>query len=474
MNGAPLTHVNPNRKAISVSGLSKKYRIYANARDRLKELLSLNRRSYHQEFWALKDVTFDVNRAEAVGILGSNGSGKSTLLQIICGILRMTSGLVIKHGRVSALLELGAAFNPEFTGRSNVYVNGALMGYSRDEMHALMPSIVDFADIGAFIDQPMKIYSTGMYVRLAFACAVITRPDILIVDEALSVGDIFFQQKCFNAIRQIIDGGTTCLFVSHDMEAIRFLCDRAVILRNGEVDFIGTVVDSINRYTTSLNTKKRDIVVATATPPKSNVSDNTLQLMTPQDILAHNILDNISTVDNGGSTIRYGAGGMMFLGLRVINEYGLDTLAVELMHSLDFYFLAKANEQMSNYNVAVSLFDRLGNFVFAGGARQVGHRLPDMSAGDCLVVRIRLTFTVKPGYYTFGIGASEPAGAGIYNHDRFDNLGTILVTFDETMELPFHGMTMLPFQVEHLEQGVGGKVGVVLNAISGAQMPSAV
>ncbi|MBF0537080.1 MAG: ABC transporter ATP-binding protein [Nitrospirae bacterium] len=435
-------------KAISVIGLSKKYRIYANSRDRIKELLSLNRHSYHQEFWALKDVTFDVNHAEAVGILGSNGCGKSTLLQIICGILRMTSGTVIKHGRISALLELGAAFNPEFTGRSNVYANGALMGYSRGEMDSMMPSIVEFADIGGFIDQPMKIYSTGMYVRLAFACAVVIRPDILVVDEALSVGDIFFQQKCFKAIRQIIDDGTTCLFVSHDMEAIRFLCDRAVILRNGEVDFIGPAVESINRYSVSLNIKKKYISAAPAPPPESDASCVETS-MTPQDILAHNVLDNISTVDNGGRAVRHGAGGMMLLGLRVINEAGLDTLAVELMHSLDFYVLVKANETIIDPNVAVTLFDRLGNFVFAGGARQVGHRLPDMSAGDCCVVRLNLTFTVKPGYYTFGIGASEPTETATCYHDRFEGLGPIIVTFDETMELPFHGMTMLPLQVSN-------------------------
>ncbi|MBF0316683.1 MAG: ABC transporter ATP-binding protein [Nitrospirae bacterium] len=448
MSGAPETNVAANQKAISVAGLSKKYRIYANASDRIKELLSLNRRRYHRDFWALKDVTFDVNRAEAVGVLGSNGSGKSTLLQIICGILRLTSGVVIKHGRVSALLELGAAFNPEFTGRSNVYVNGALMGYSRDEMHTLMPAIVEFADIGAFIDQPMKIYSTGMYVRLAFACAVVTRPDILIVDEALSVGDIFFQQKCFKALRKIIDNGTTCLFVSHDMEAVRFLCDRAIILRNGEVDFIGPSVESINKYAGSVNTRKKYIGVAPAPPPRLDAS-NLGPLMTPQDILTNNVLDSISIMDNGCNVVRHGTGGMVLLGLRVINDSGVDTLAVELMHSLDFYVLVKANEEVIDPNVAITLFDRLGNFVFAGGARQVGHRLPDMSAGDCIVVRLRLTFTVKPGYYTFGIGASEPADTGAYNHDRFDGLGPIVVTFDETMELPFHGMTMLPLQVSN-------------------------
>ncbi|MBF0344191.1 MAG: ABC transporter ATP-binding protein [Nitrospirae bacterium] len=448
--------VNAPAQALSVIGLSKKYRIYASPKDRIKELLSLNRRRYHQEFWALKDITFDVSCGEAVGILGSNGSGKSTLLQIICGILRCTSGTVIKNGRISALLELGAAFNPEFTGRSNVYVNGALMGYSKDEMDSMMNSIVEFADIGQFIDQPMKIYSTGMYVRLAFACAVATRPDILVVDEALSVGDIFFQQKCFKAIRQIIDRGTTCLFVSHDMEAIRFLCDRAIILRNGEIDFIGSAVDSINKYTVSMNIKKRHVVVESLTA--STFSEPCAEpLMSPQEILAYNILNqyeglvppNAGCMEHTESSLRHGTGGLVFLGARVTNETGIDTLHVELMHSLNFHLLLKARETVVDPNAAISLFDRLGNFVFAGGARQVGHRLPDLHTGDCLVIRLKLTFTVKPGLYTFALGASEIGAAGIYFHDRVEGLGPIVVTFDESMELPFHGMTMLPLQVEH-------------------------
>lgn len=180
---------------VTLKGVGKKYKIYAKPSDRLKELLLPGSRVYHNDFWALRNITFDTARGEAVGLIGRNGSGKSTLLQLICGILRPTEGTIEARGRISALLELGAGFNPEFTGRANVIMNGAIMGYTMEEMEEKMRSIIDYADIGDFIDQPTKIYSTGMYVRLAFACAVNVRPEILIIDEALSVGDIFSSRR---------------------------------------------------------------------------------------------------------------------------------------------------------------------------------------------------------------------------------------------------------------------------------------
>jgi len=196
-----------NNTVISIRDVSKKYHIYQQPILRLKEYLALGTRSYHQEFWALKNISFDVHQGEAVGIIGRNGCGKSTLLQIACGILPPTSGEVVTQGRISAILELGAGFNPEFTGRDNIFINGQIMGLSLNEIEDRFEEITAFADIGEFIDQPVKTYSTGMSIRLAFACAVSVRPDILIVDEALSVGDVFFQQKCFAKIREILSRG---------------------------------------------------------------------------------------------------------------------------------------------------------------------------------------------------------------------------------------------------------------------------
>ncbi len=190
-------------------------------------------RQYYREFWALKDVSFDVKNGETVGIIGRNGSGKSTLLQIITGTLAPTEGTVITHGRIAALLELGSGFNPDFTGRENVYLNGALLGFSTAQIDEKFDAIASFADIGEHLDQPVKTYSSGMLVRLAFAVQVQVEPEILIVDEALAVGDALFQKRCFQRIEKLVSDGTTVLFVSHDQESVRTLTNRALLLNKG-------------------------------------------------------------------------------------------------------------------------------------------------------------------------------------------------------------------------------------------------
>ena len=220
--------------AIIVSDLNKKFQIYDKPRDRLLQMLSLGRKQYFREFSAVKGVSFTVNRGETVGIVGRNGSGKSTLLQLICGTLNPSSGDIKTHGRVAALLELGSGFNPEFSGRENVYMNAAVLGLSRDETNARFADIERFAEIGDFIDQAVKTYSSGMMVRLAFAVAINVDPQILIVDEALSVGDERFQRKCFARIEAIKSTGATILFVSHSGNTVIELCDRAILLDGGE------------------------------------------------------------------------------------------------------------------------------------------------------------------------------------------------------------------------------------------------
>jgi lipopolysaccharide transport system ATP-binding protein len=220
--------------AISVRNLTKTYRIFGHPGDRIKQAATLGLRKYHREFTALKDVSFDIKKGETVGIIGRNGSGKSTLLQLICGILKPTSGTIRVNGRISALLELGAGFNPEFTGRENVYFQGALMGFMKAEMHARFDDIAAFADIGEFIDQPVRTYSSGMFVRLAFAVAVNVDPEILVVDEVLAVGDAGFQRKCFSRINAIRALGGTIVFVSHSSADVLQLCNRAILLDGGK------------------------------------------------------------------------------------------------------------------------------------------------------------------------------------------------------------------------------------------------
>jgi ABC-type polysaccharide/polyol phosphate transport system ATPase subunit len=234
--------------AICVEGISKQYRIYRQPADRLKEMMSRGRWKTHREFWALRDVSFEVEQGTTFGIVGPNGSGKSTLLQIIAGTLEPTHGSVRHTGRIAALLELGAGFNAEFTGVENVFMNASLMGFSHAETEAMLPEIERFAEIGDFIYQPVKTYSSGMYVRLAFATAITAMPQILIVDEALAVGDAVFQHRCTRRLKEMQESGMTILFVSHDPGAIRALCSRALLLHSGRMEAIGKPTDVLNRY----------------------------------------------------------------------------------------------------------------------------------------------------------------------------------------------------------------------------------
>ncbi len=252
---------------INVKNLSKRYEIYATPRDRLKQLVFpsiytifeqiiglFGRASdrtapqYFREFWALHDVSFQVKKGETLGIVGRNGSGKSTLLQLICSTLSPTSGDVTVNGRISALLELGSGFNPEYTGRENVFLNGQILGLSQKEIESRFEAIAEFADIGDFIDQPVKTYSSGMAVRLAFAVASNVDPEILVIDEALAVGDVIFQFKCRKRMEELIDKGTTLLFVSHDMNSVKSFCNRAIYLEHGQKKAEGTPEEIVENY----------------------------------------------------------------------------------------------------------------------------------------------------------------------------------------------------------------------------------
>lgn len=233
---------------LRVEGVSKQYRIYDRASDRLKEMVTRGRWRTHREFWALRGISFEVEKGTTFGIVGPNGSGKSTLLQIIAGTLEPTEGTTWHAGRISALLELGSGFNPEFTGVENVFMNASLIGFSNAETEAMLPFIERFAEIGEFINQPVKTYSSGMYVRLAFATAISAMPQILIVDEALAVGDAVFQHRCMRRIREMQESGMTILLVSHDPNAIRALCSRALLLHAGRIEALGKPTDVLNRY----------------------------------------------------------------------------------------------------------------------------------------------------------------------------------------------------------------------------------
>lgn len=256
--------------ALRVENVSKQYRIYDRPADRLTESLSRGRLRRHKEFWALQDIGFEIEAGTTVGIIGQNGCGKSTLLQIISGTLTPTHGQVWTEGRIAALLELGAGFDPEFTGVENVIMNASLMGFSRRETTQLFPNIERFAEIGQFIHQPVKTYSSGMYVRLAFAMAASVEPDILVIDEALAVGDAVFQHRCLRRIKELHDRGCTVLFVSHDTAAVRALCDRAILLNAGRMIADGSPADVLNDYQRIVMERQEAYDAGTEQPTEDN------------------------------------------------------------------------------------------------------------------------------------------------------------------------------------------------------------
>ena len=237
-----------SKNAIEIRNLSKMYKLYNRPLDRLKDSLGLSRKKLYKEHYALKDVSFDIGEGECVGIIGTNGSGKSTILKIITGVLAPTAGTVTVNGRISALLELGAGFNPEYSGMENIFLNGTMLGFSEEEINARLDEILSFADIGDFIHQPVKTYSSGMFVRLAFAVAINIDPEILVVDEALSVGDVFFQAKCYHKFEEFKKQGKTILFVSHDLGSISKYCDRVILLNQGVMLDEGTPKAMVDMY----------------------------------------------------------------------------------------------------------------------------------------------------------------------------------------------------------------------------------
>lgn len=427
--------------AIRAEGLTKIYKLYNSPVDRLKESLHPFRKQYHHDFYALNDIYFDIRKGESVGIIGKNGSGKSTLLKILTGVLTPTSGKVTVNGKVSALLELGVGFNPELSGIENVYFNGMLMGYTREEVDSRLDDILSFADIGEFVKQPVKTYSSGMFVRLAFAVAVRVEPEILIVDEALSVGDVFFQQKCYAKIREIIDKGTTCLFVSHDTQAVRNICQSCILLANGLVSFSGGPEEAISRYLVFMHKTAGEV---TNKPVDLETSTSSGESLDHFDAIAsHSIL-----AAKGQS--RHGEGGVEIVAVRVINENGLDSLTVPVLHPVDIQIMLRSRIYVSGLTTGIHLYDRIGNLVFASGASQLGVELPDLTPDAILIVRFRLTMNVQPGDYTFSIGVAEISDEQLNKvvlRDRCENLGPLTVTSDSFQTLPFYGIAQLPLSV---------------------------
>jgi lipopolysaccharide transport system ATP-binding protein len=454
MSGVPI---------IEVKSLSKAYRIWEQPSARLKSPLieaaagafpknsaphrALTQRAArgYRDFYALRDVSFTVRRGEATGIIGRNGSGKSTLLQLIAGTLTPTAGTLEVNGRVSALLELGSGFNPEFTGRENVFLNGAIYGLSRPEMEKKFEEIAAFAEIGDFIDQPVKTYSSGMMVRLAFAVGFSVQPDILIIDEALSVGDVFFQQKCFKKLHDMLAAGTTLLFVSHDTVSVRNLCEQVVLLDQGRVNFIGAPDEAVSRYFALFGTRVERAPLPGATAEqKAAAAENARRADAElkRELVAHNLLPAAKS--------RHGNGRLELVAAVCENEHGAVSLRVEMTRIATFRFLLRAHDPIHEPSIGLNLYDRMTNLVFAAGTRQLGLVLAPMAAGEERIVTFKLTCNLQPGEYTFSVETGEPSAEGPnfgFLHDKHEGLGPLAIHYEHDHTWPFYGIARLPLEI---------------------------
>lgn len=363
--------------AIEFEGVSKSYPIYEKPGHRLTELITFNRISRHRDFWALRDVSFQVQQGETFCIVGENGSGKSTLLQLVAGIFQPTHGTVRVNGRVSALLELGSGFNPEFSGRDNVYLNGAILGFNAEEMDAKYQAIIDFAEIGDFIDQPVKTYSSGMAVRLAFSVAIHVDPDILLVDEALAVGDVYFRQRCMRKVHELRDKGTTILFVSHATGDVKALGDRALWLSHGRQEAMGTAEAVVGRYLAEMSQKDRKYATIHGGTPATQIAN--------LEEIGCEATVSIPNIDH-----RYGDGRGEIIGIGLFDEFGQPVQMLEPCSTVVVKVTARAETDLDIPNIGFMLRDHLGVDFAGTNTSREGHQLPPMRAGEIIAVDFHL------------------------------------------------------------------------------------
>jgi lipopolysaccharide transport system ATP-binding protein len=369
---------------VLVQNVSKLYRLYRRPVDRLHEMLP-GAKPRHTDFWALQDISFEVESGEMLGLVGPNGCGKSTLLQIVSGILQPTTGRVVTRGRIAALLELGAGFNPEFTGRENVYLNGELLGLSRAEIDKSMPSIEAFAEIGEFIERPVKEYSSGMYVRLAFSTAIHVDPEILIVDEALAVGDAVFANRCVRKFQELRERKVTVLFVSHDLGLVKQLSDRAILLYRGRIEAQGRPSDVINRYI--------GLVLEKQEPAERK--DERIR-----------------------ASFRHGDGASEILEVQLLNTRGEPALSVASGEPVTVRVRSRFHQARRDPMVGLLIRTRIGMDVYGTNTSIEHASLGDFQAGDELEVDFAIECWLTPQSYTLTVATQNADGS---SHDWLDD-----------------------------------------------------
>jgi lipopolysaccharide transport system ATP-binding protein len=397
--------------AIRVSGISKCYQIYESPKHRLLQMLYRGRKSFYREFWALRDISFEVKRGETFAIIGRNGSGKSTLLQLICGTLSPTSGSIEVNGRVAALLELGAGFNPEFTGRENVYMSAALYGLSSAEVDARFKSIADFADIGDHLEQPVKTYSSGMYVRLAFAVIAHVDADILVIDEALAVGDAFFTQKCMRFLREFMESGTL-LFVSHDTSSVVNLCEKALWLERGVSKGIGSSKQVTEQYLQALYEAQQGVASGGSTQKASKKQKNAVCQYKDQRleyINASNLRNDLEVFNFNPDENHFGLQGATITDVRLISESREKLLWIVGGENVILEVEVEAHQDLTNPIVGFLVKDKLGQILFGENTYlTLSGLLRPVDAGATLVASFEFSMPILPrGDYSITVAIAD-------------------------------------------------------------------
>lgn len=414
--------------AILVNNIGKKYKRYAKRWHRLAEWLS-DDFIYHQSQWVLRGISFTVEKGESVGVIGQNGAGKSTLLKILTGTTFASEGDYQIDGRVSSLLELGMGFHPDFTGRQNVYLTGQIMGFHNDEIESLMPDIEDFAEIGDYIDQPLRTYSSGMVVRLAFASVTAARPDILLVDEALSVGDVYFQHKCFSRIRRFREAGTTLLFVSHDPGAVKNLCDRAVLLDRGLLVKDGSPEEVLDYYNAVIACKEADYQI------KQTSGIGTRKVTRSGNGLARIASAHVACNGEPVNAVQVGE-------------------CVEVVVEVDVY------KEIDNPTIGIKFKDRLGNDIYGTNTYHLNEKFGCCNPGETIQAVFKLPLNLGVGNYSLTVAVHKGSTHLEDNYDWWDQAATIQIVpgsepiFAGTSFIP--GVSVKTAKRVHTEQNVGG------------------
>lgn len=402
------------KPSIQVSNVAKVFKRYANPRQRLMELM-WPRRQRHAAHWALQDIDFSAQQGESFGIVGMNGAGKSTLLKLVAGTMKPTHGQININGSVSALLELGMGFHPEFSGRENVVMAGQLMGLKLPEIHGLMEAIEDFAEIGDFIDQPLRIYSSGMQVRLAFSVATVKRPDVLIVDEALSVGDAYFQQKSFSRIQDMKKQGTTLLIVSHDRGAIQSICDKALLLRDGLLAVSGRPEDVMDYYNALLAEHE--------------------QLTVEQSINEQGVVQTVS----GSAEVR-------LVTMRLQDQHGQPLEVVPIGEPVSLVLEAEVYKAVDQLVLGFMIKDRLGQSIYGINTSRMNRVLYDLKAGER--IRFQFDFPMNLGKGSYSIATSlSRSDSHLEKNFEWRDRGLMFHVVDMT-QIPSVGVAWLNAQVQ--------------------------